>query len=130
MLSLRGTTMRHNGNGRRLGYPTANIRCPASAEEGVFIGLTTLVLKGKTYNQRPSLVFVGTPVTVGDRDKRLETHILDFPDTDLYGTAIEVKLVEKIRDNILFPGEEELVTQMQLDESVARQKFASQSAEI
>lgn len=115
-----GVVKRHKGNGRKFGYPTANIEVAADAEEGVFIGWTTL-----DGQRLPSLVFVGTAETLGETNKRLESYILDFPDRDLYGETIEVELGKKLRDNKKFDSIDALIEQMHQDEKDAKSYFDS-----
>lgn len=113
--SYEGVVKPYSGNGRKLGYPTANIEIDPHAEEGIFAGLT--MLKGVSY---PSVIFIGKPVTVGDTVKRAESHIFDFEDHDLYGEYVEIKTLHKLRDNQLFDSVSQLVTQMKVDETDAR----------
>jgi riboflavin kinase/FMN adenylyltransferase len=52
----------------------------------------------------------------------LEAHIFDF-DLDIYGSDIEVIFHSKIRDEIKFDGIKELLKQISLDITVAKQKL-------
>jgi riboflavin kinase/FMN adenylyltransferase len=113
-----GTAQKHLGRGTKLGFPTANMDVPSQAQEGTFLGWTTL--GGKKW---PSLIFIGAPETFGETDKRAETYILDFRGS-LYGKSIEIELIEKLRDNKKFGSEAELVEQMKADEQKARIFFA------
>jgi riboflavin kinase / FMN adenylyltransferase len=115
---LAGTTKPYSGQGRGLGYPTANIECPSDSPEGVFVGFTTIL------NRRlPSIIFIGKPETVGDYIKRAETHILDFEDKDLYGYEILIEVEHKLRNNKKFESKNELVINMKADEKAAREWF-------
>jgi riboflavin kinase/FMN adenylyltransferase len=103
--------------GRKLGYPTANIRleaepCPL---QGVF-AVRARVAGGEW---RDSVVSLGRRPAVGGGEFLLEVHLFDF-DGDLYGCRMEVEFIEKIRDELDFDGVDALVTQMQLDEKKAR----------
>lgn len=115
---LLGTIKKYSGFGRKLGYPTANIEVRSNAVEGIFAGCVTL--RGKVHE---ALIFVGTPITVGDDLKRAEAHILDFPDEDLYGERIVLKATKKLRDNEKFSTLELLKEQMNKDEKNAREYF-------
>lgn len=116
---LAGTVKPYSGQGRWLGYPTANIECPANTPESVFVGYTTLMNK-----RLPSIIFIGAPITLGETIKRAESHILDLEDRDLYGQEILVEVVEKLRDNEKFNSRDELIKQMKRDEQIARKYFA------
>ncbi len=117
---IKGQVKKHLGRGAKLGYPTANIDIPADAQEGVFVGYTTIFPER---SRRPSIIFIGAPEMFGDEEKRLEAHILDF-EGDLYGQEIVVEIIHKLRDNRKFSTQEELVAQMKEDERQASEFFA------
>lgn len=120
-LTLTGTVTRFKGNGRRLGYPTANITTDTAAKDGVYFGYADL----KEFKNHPSLIFVGTPTTMGDTDRRVEAYLLDIPDIDHYGEALRVRLEEYHRGNRTFESADELQSVMKNDEQTARQWFAA-----
>ena len=124
---ISGIVKPHKGNGRKLGYPTANIECPEELDEGVFVGFTSLKLNTLSYDNLPSIIFVGFPETLNENNKRLETHIFDIKDEDLYDAKIEVTIVKKLRNNLKFDSIDELIEQMQDDEKDARAWFQSQA---
>jgi riboflavin kinase/FMN adenylyltransferase len=127
VLTVTGIAKPNKGNGRKFGYPTANISCPTDLEEGVFIGFSTIKFNEIKYDTMPSIIFIGNPETLNESGKRLETHILDIPDEDLYGAQVTVELAEKIRINRKFDSIEELIDQMRLDETYAREYFGAVS---
>ena len=51
----------------------------------------------------PGVASVGTRPTIGGIEPLLEVHLFDF-DGDLYGRAIEVEFVRKLRDEEKFPS--------------------------
>lgn len=118
LFKLSGVTKPFKGNGRKLGYPTANIDVDANTPEGQFLG--TVEFNGDTYN---ATIFVGVPVTMGDTIKRAEAHILDFEDRDLYSTDMTFYVEHRLRDNRFFDFEELLIKQMRQDETEARKYF-------
>ena len=115
---LRGVVKPFRGNGRKFGYPTANIEIPRDTAEGVFFG--KVVLRESEYL---ATIFIGAPVTLEDSVKRAEAHILDFADEDLYGEQIEMKVEHKHRDNRKFSSQAELVAALHQDELDARDYF-------
>lgn len=119
-MKVSGVVKPHKGNGRKFGYPTANIAVDSGAEEGVFVGYTTL--RG---GRLPSIIFIGTAETLGETNKRLESYILDFPDEDLYDELIEVEVLDQLRDNQKFDSIDDLIEQMHQDERNARDYFAN-----
>ncbi len=116
--SLNGVVTPYTGNGRRLGFPTANIPIPADTPEGLFIGHVVLAEK-----HLPALIFIGAPITLNDPEKRAEAYILDFADRDLYGEPVEFIIEHKLRDNHKYVDEATLITQMEQDEQDARAYF-------
>ena len=82
--------------GHALGFPTANISLGDSRVSGIYASRVTF--DGKEY---PAAAFA-------DHERGiLEAHILDFSD-DLYGKAITVELLKKIRDNKKFENDDTL----------------------
>jgi riboflavin kinase/FMN adenylyltransferase len=62
-------------------------------------------------------ISVGTNPTFEVRQRRVEAYVLDF-DADLYGAALGVEFVERLRGMERFEGAEPLIKQMH--EDVAR----------
>ena len=103
--SIAGRVVRGRQLGRRLGYPTANLRLAGKrpALGGIFAAVASL----------------GTRPTVFGVEPLLEAHLFDF-DGDLYGQRIEVEFVAKLRDELKFDDLPALVRQMDLDSAQAR----------
>jgi riboflavin kinase / FMN adenylyltransferase len=118
-VTLSGTVTRYKGDGRRLGYPTANIDQPTDLADGVYFGFADLA----NYTQRPALIFIGVPTTMGDSKRRIETHILDIPDDDYYGLEIAVRVHHFHRPNQTFASVKQLLEVMKSDEAAGRAWF-------
>ena len=100
--------------GRKLGYPTANIKLEYDYPlDGVY--LTKTVIKKKNY---VGLASLGNKPTFNGSEKILEVFILDF-DEDIYSENIEVYFLEEIRKQIKFSNEDELIKQMNEDHKYA-----------
>lgn len=97
--------------GRELGFPTANISVPESfaAEDGVY--QSEVEIDSVRYKAMSNL---GRNPSVGSVPRRLETYIFDFSG-DLYGRILSVRLLRKIRDELVFPTVEELCAQIEKD---------------
>lgn len=122
-VSLDGTVVRFEGNGRKLGYPTANLAVETEARDGVYFGLADLA----GFTAHPSIIFVGIPTTMGDKRRRVEAHLLDIPDEDYYDIPLSLHLEHYHRPNQTFESKEELIDIMKADEAAARQWFGQQS---
>lgn len=117
--------------GRKLGFPTLNLGFPPNKtipEFGVYISMC--YIDGIKYN---GITNIGKrPTTDSSTDKKdlinCETFLFDF-DEDAYNKFIEVKLVEKIRDEIRFTSIDELVSQIKKDTSFAISYFSNSNKE-
>jgi len=118
-MKFTGIVKRGSGRGKALGFPTANIEAPENAGDGIYVG--TVHCHTVAYD---SVIFVGAAETFGEHERKAEVYILDFSE-DLYGQAIQVEIVKKLRDNQKFESEQALIEQMQKDEQVAREFFRS-----
>ena len=111
---LSGTVISGEKLGRKLGYPTANIRLEYDYPlDGVY--LTRTVIEEKNY---VGLASLGNKPTFNGSEKILEVFILDF-DKDIYSQNIEVYFLEEIRKQIKFSNEDELIKQMNEDHKYA-----------
>lgn len=114
---------RFKGDGRRLGYPTANLIVDTDLEDGVYFGYANLA----EWHNHPALIFIGTPTTLGEVRRRVEAHLLDIPDQDYYDQPLKIRLEYYHRPNHTFIDVEELQTAMQADETAARQWFDAEA---
>jgi riboflavin kinase/FMN adenylyltransferase len=120
--ALDGVVAPGAGIGRKLGFPTVNLRPEAEAlpADGVYVTRTTIFGRGErirsvtNVGHRPTLNEAPSPV--------VETFLLDFSG-DLYGERVEVELLARLRPERRFDGEEELVRQIALDVEAARKWF-------
>ncbi|MBI2019331.1 riboflavin kinase [Candidatus Daviesbacteria bacterium] len=117
MFKFWGKVRSHNKRGKTLGFPTANVNLYKKIPEGVYISKTKI--SEKLY---PSLTFIGTAKTFGEKRYHAETYILDF-DKNIYDKWISVKLLKKIRSNQKFNSVNDLIKQMKKDEVNARKFF-------
>ena len=111
---VRGEVVKGDQRGRELGYPTANVPTSgmlAAPADGVYAGwLRRLDQDGPAL---PAAISVGTnPTFSGERERRVESYVLDRDDLELYGVPVEVSFVAKIRGMLRFDSVEELVATM------------------
>lgn len=119
--TLIGTVQLYKGNGRKLGYPTANIASETALNDGVYFGFADL----SYYKHHPALIFIGIPTTVGDHDRRVEAHLLDIPDKDYYGELLVLDVQYYHRPSKTFNSIDVLLSAMNVDLQEARQWFAA-----
>jgi riboflavin kinase/FMN adenylyltransferase len=117
---LDGTVVRGDQRGRTIGFPTANL-CTENElmpPHGVYATTTRI---GEIVH--PSVTNVGTRPTVDNSGRTtIETHIFNL-DRDLYGSAIRVGFVQRLRDERAFESLELLRAQIEADCRRARVLF-------
>ena len=110
--SVSGIVEKGRQVGRKMGFPTANIRNSqgkALPLLGVYVTQTHL---GKRVLE--SITNVGTNPTFGAMDVSIETHIKDF-DEDIYGREIKVEFLHFVRGQRVFASMDELKEQIGKD---------------
>lgn len=103
MRIVSGTVVEGKKDGRKLGFPTANIILSEIIDGGIYAGRT--MVNNKEY-MGAIFVYPG--------GKLFEIHILDF-NGDLYGQTLAVQVGAKIRDFKKFEREEDLKKQIAAD---------------
>jgi len=99
--------------GRELGYPTANLATSGRMvvpSHGVYAGLART-----PHGLFRTAVSVGVRPAVGGGDRTVEAYFLDYPGHEIYGSAVEVQFLSRIRDEADFPGLEALKEQIARD---------------
>ena len=119
--SIGGHVVRGRQLGRKLGYPTANIRLGrrVSPVGGIF----AVRVRGVEVGAMPGVASLGVRPTVFGTEPLLEAHLFDF-DGDLYGKRIDVEFVAKLRDEEKFADLETMVRQIDRDAALAREILA------
>jgi riboflavin kinase/FMN adenylyltransferase len=115
--SMLGRVVAGERLGRRLGFPTVNIR--PSRKRLALSGIFAARVHGAGLRARPAVASLGTRPTVNGVEPLLEAHVFDF-DGDLYGRELEVEFVAKLRDEQRFASLDALVEQMHRDAESAR----------
>jgi riboflavin kinase/FMN adenylyltransferase len=114
--AVRGVVVRGDQRGRELGFPTANVptsAMSAAPADGVYAGWLRRLDTGETY---PAAISVGTnPTFDGERERRVESYVLDRDDLELYDVEVEVSFVDRIRGMVKFDGIEPLIETMRGD---------------
>jgi riboflavin kinase / FMN adenylyltransferase len=127
--SIVGTVVRGQQLGRKLGFPTANL---AEIEEyvmpkaGVYAVSVEILSASKGQREMGSTWFgvlnAGLRPTVGGTSFQVEVHLLDF-DGDLYGQALRVSFLGRVRDERKFDSLDALKTQIGTDANYVRRLF-------
>ncbi len=111
--SLTGVVGHGEKLGRTLGYPTANLELPATLAipgDGVYSSMART-----RFGVFPAAVSIGSRPTVGDRPRVVEAYLLEYPGDSLYGTALSLEFLARVRGQERFNDLEQLKSQMASD---------------
>jgi len=111
--SMSGVVVYGQGIGRKLGFPTANIRAavekivPKNGVYGVEVDVGSQTYEG--------VCSIGTNPTVSKNAKQsVEAHILHF-DEDIYDQTITVRFMKRVRKELRFENTKQLIAQIKKD---------------
>lgn len=119
--TYRGVVVHGDHRGRTLGVPTANIAVSAdrgAPADGVYAGWVRL-LDGSC-PRMPAAISVGQNPQYGGVERRIEAHVIDRDDLDLYDQGIEVGFTHRLRGQEVFESEAAFIEQMQADIAASR----------
>jgi len=108
---IKGIVVAGFGEGKQIGYPTANLNLAKKsdkAEVGVYVGwvkINNLI--------KPGILIVGVYEDKKDLSRH-EVYIIDWSEA-VYGNDIEFEPVKKIRDIIKMANRQALIKQIELD---------------
>jgi len=125
-----GEVVHGDHRGRELGYPTANLSQESAGlipADGVYVGrLIRPKLPDRDLDRAlPAAISIGTNPTFEGTQRRVEAHVLDRSDLDLYGETVIVEFMERLRATEKFDSIEELLLQIADDVQRARAVFSS-----
>ncbi|WP_278815627.1 bifunctional riboflavin kinase/FAD synthetase [Leyella stercorea] len=112
--SITGSVAHGFQEGRRIGFPTANI-VPESTEKlvpGNGVYATRVSVEGGEW--MPAMLNIGTNPTFQRQQTTIETHIIGF-EGDIYGRKVRVEFGRKLRDEQRFESVEALQKQLETD---------------
>jgi riboflavin kinase/FMN adenylyltransferase len=114
---IRGTVIHGQGRGDGLGYPTANIGGIETLLPGQGIYAGRASIDGHAHAAAMSL---GANPTFGESELKVEAFLLDYHG-DLYGRAIEIDFLARLRDIKCLDSVEQLVEQIAQDVQQTRE---------
>lgn len=111
--NLSGKIIKGDELGRKIGYPTANLKIfekyKLKPQNGVYLIRTKL--KKQTYF---GMMNIGIRPTISAKNNQIETHLFDF-NGNLYGHEMTLEILEKIREEKKFKSIEKLKIQLDVD---------------
>lgn len=121
--TLCGRVVRGHQEGRKLGFPTANL---SVGKDGLLVpanGVYAVMarMEGTMVNMR-AMMSIGTRPTFNGRHISLEVNIFHF-EGDIYGKKLFVSFIHRIRENKKFPSVKALQQQLHEDEKMVNEQF-------
>lgn len=118
--AISGRVVHGDKQGRKLGFPTANVllKRRVSPVSGVYV-VKVIWPKGQLDKPLLGVANIGSRPTVAGIRQQLEVYIFNF-NSDLYGQAIEVVLLKKLRNEQRFESLEALRAQIKQDSEAAK----------
>ncbi|HKJ32868.1 MAG TPA: bifunctional riboflavin kinase/FAD synthetase [Balneolales bacterium] len=116
---LKGTVIHGDKRGKKIGFPTANIKpenqkkiIPKNGVYAVSIKVGDTIYKG--------MMNIGVRPTFDGSDERtLEVNIFEF-DQNIYGEDVDLWFIKRIRDEQRFNSVDELIAQINNDKEIAQ----------
>ncbi|WP_116813454.1 bifunctional riboflavin kinase/FAD synthetase [Steroidobacter cummioxidans] len=108
--------------GRKLGFPTANLRTLRRATP--LAGIFAIRVTGAGLKDAPGVASLGTRPAVNGKELLLEAHVFDF-EGDLYRQHVHVDFIAYLRPERWFADMDTLIEQMNRDAAQARQILGS-----
>lgn len=118
--TLEGTVVEGYQEGRKIGFPTANIAVDKQKvipESGVY------AVKVRVEGSMTSLhgmMNIGNRPTYGNYNRTLETHIFRFTD-NIYGKKLRIEFYKRLRNEQQFPSAQRLAEQLREDARMAEE---------
>jgi riboflavin kinase/FMN adenylyltransferase len=122
---LTGTVVKGLQNGRKIGFPTANIHIQDAQKiipaNGVYA--VNIELAGKVHS---GMMNIGWRPTIQEEklERKIEVHFFDFQ-KEIYDETCQIQVLHFVRAEHKFPNLEALKAQIQLDEETVRAYFST-----
>ncbi|MED5363825.1 MAG: bifunctional riboflavin kinase/FAD synthetase [Bacteroidota bacterium] len=118
---LKGIVMKGRQNGKKIGFPTANVKIK---EREKILPKNGVYAVKVNYNEMTNLAMmnIGTNPTFSGNYISNEVHLINW-DGNLYKKEIEIFFIERIRDEKKFNSIQDLSIQLQNDKNYVLKKF-------
>ena len=111
--TIEGKVIHGNGNGKKIGFPTANLNIGDYALPKTGVYAVSILFEGKKYH---GMANIGIHPTIKQIAKPLlEVNLFKF-DRDIYGKTLEVSFIEYLRPEQKFPSLKALIKQLKRDQ--------------
>jgi riboflavin kinase/FMN adenylyltransferase len=118
---IRGLVTHGAGRGAKIGFPTANVDAIDTIVPAAGVYAARAYLNGEVW---PAAVNIGPNPTFDEGRMKFEVHLIGFSGA-IYGRAIEVDFLARLRDIHAFASVDELKQQLHRDVARAQQEIAA-----
>ena len=115
---LQGTIVGGYQVGRKIGFPTANLRVDFSNKLIPSVGVYAVYVYVNGQKYKGMLNIGHRPTLNNGTDLSIEVHILDF-EGDIYHQSMRIEFIDFLRNEAKFQSTEELALQIQKDKEAA-----------
>ncbi|MDE5555956.1 MAG: riboflavin biosynthesis protein RibF [Muribaculaceae bacterium] len=125
--ALHGKVVEGKQLGRKIGFPTANVRLTDPAMLTPLKGVYAVDVTLPDGQKRRGMLNIGVRPTVDNASRpevSIEVHIIDWSG-DLYGHDVTIEFLTRLRDEQRFPDLTALTHQLQKDKSLALAQLAN-----
>ena len=121
---LTGSVVKGLQNGRKIGFPTANIHIEDEQKIIPATGVYAVTMNVRSHSYHGMMNIGWRPtITEEKSERKIEVHLFDFQD-EIYGESCAIQVLEFVRPEHKFPNLEALKDQIQLDEATVRAYFS------
>lgn len=124
--SLEGVVVSGFQEGRRLGFPTANLQLDETSKLVPLAGVYAVVVQTEDDDRhRPGVMNIGCRPTFGGDRLTLEVHVIDYH-REIYGQRLKVEMAHRLRGERKFGSAELLARQLREDVRKASDLFVKE----
>jgi len=128
--TVSGEVVHGDHRGRELGYPTANLSQESEGlipADGVYVGrlIRPTLPEDDPDRSLPAAISIGTNPTFAGTQRRVEAHVLDRSDLDLYSENVVLDFIEHLRPMEKYDSIQDLLVQIADDVERARVVLSS-----
>ena len=116
--SIDGNIVEGKSRGKKIGFPTANIKVEENYKIIPKNGVYFVSCKIRNV-QKFGMMNIGFNPTFGNKKLTIEVNIFDF-DQDVYGENVRIEFIKFIRNEIKFQNINELIKQIKIDRETCK----------
>ena len=116
--SIDGNIVKGKSRGKKIGFPTANIKVAENYKIIPKNGVYFVSCKIRNV-QKFGMMNIGFNPTFGNKKLTIEVNIFDF-EQDVYGENVRIEFIKFIRNEIKFQNIDELIKQIKIDRETCK----------